>query len=34
MVLAATSGGRRFAAEVWPGVIATAAMAWLGWAWR
>jgi len=34
MVLAATSGDRRFAAEVWPGVIATAAMAWVGWAWR
>jgi uncharacterized membrane protein (DUF4010 family) len=32
MVLAAASGGRRFAAEVWPGVIATAALAWAGWA--
>lgn len=30
MVLAAASGGRRFAAEVWPGVIATAALAWAG----
>ncbi|GIW14453.1 MAG: hypothetical protein KatS3mg063_0306 [Tepidiforma sp.] len=25
-------GGRRFALEVWPGVIATAALAWAGWA--
>ena len=32
MVLAAASGGRRFALEVWPGVIATAALAWAGWA--
>ena len=31
-LLAAASGGRRFAAEVWPGVIATAALAWAGWA--
>ena len=32
MVLSAASGGRRFAAEVWPGVIVTAALAWAGWA--
>ncbi|WP_322819811.1 DUF4010 domain-containing protein [Tepidiforma sp.] len=33
MVLAAATGGRRFAAEVWPGVIVTAALAWAGLAW-
>ncbi len=32
MVLSAASGGRRFAAAVWPGVIVTAALAWAGWA--
>ncbi len=31
MALAAVTGGRRFAVEVWPGVIATAVLAWGGW---
>ncbi len=31
MVLAAATGGKGFAAAVWPGVIATAALAWAGW---
>lgn len=34
MVLSAATGGRRFAAEVWPGVIVTAALAWAGLAWK
>lgn len=32
MALAWASGGRGFALEVWPGVVVTAALAWLGWA--
>jgi uncharacterized membrane protein (DUF4010 family) len=33
MVLAVATGGRRFALDVWPGVFAAAALAWVGVVW-